>query len=183
MEEATEPEAQPDLEALETEDGPAGEPMVGVVQAARALGVTRSHAYAQLRSGKWRAVDIPTPNGGTRRMVPLAEVERLISERGARSHGPVRPVVPEETQPILELVETTQKLESTRRVLAEVVEHLEVEGETASMGWWKRRRAERDRVVRLEAALRAALAASGEVAPELGAPEREEGGETPSAPA
>ena len=167
------------LEGIEPEAGPDGTPMVGVKQAARALGVTRSHAYAQIRAGKWQAVDVPGKTGGTTRMIPLAEVERLLRDRGPRSHGEVKPQPPD-TAPLLQLEATTQRLEATRRVLAEVVEGLEVEGSTSGMGWWKRRRVERERALQLEAAVRAALAASGEMDVQLGTPEAEGREDIPS---
>lgn len=175
----TEPEGD-ELEDIAPQLGPDGTPLVSVRQVARALGVTRSHVYAQLRTGKWLAVDVPAKSGGTSRMVPMSELERLLRDRGARSHGEVKPTELPDTAPLLQLEATTQRLDATRRVLAEVVEGLEVEGSTSGMGWWKRRRIERERALRLETALRAALAASGELDVPLATPEAEGREEPPS---
>jgi hypothetical protein len=162
-EEQTQPESEPEATAGEDVEPEAeyhGEPLTGVKQAARALGLTTSHVYAQLRAGRIRAVDVPANStGGTRRMIPIAEIERIIAERGPARRGEVKPTVPEDERPLLELVETTQKLHSTRAVLTGAMEQLT---DTSGMGWWARRRADRDNAVKLEAALRAAIAASGD---------------------
>ncbi len=157
---------QPDLELqddageqVEPEAEYLGEPLTGVKQAARALGLTTSHVYAQLRSGRIRAVDVPAnSSGGTRRMIPIAEIERIIAERGPAKRGEVVAIVPEDQRPLRRLEATTQRLQSTRAVLTGAVEEIT---DTSGMGWWARRRAERENAVKLEAALRAALAASG----------------------
>ena len=160
-----------DNETTPTEDleGPtepvagASEPAVTVKQAARALGLTRTHVYARIRSGSIRAIDGPSAKGqGTVRLVPLAEIDRLLAEQGPRSHGEVKPEPPD-TRPILQLERVTQRLESTRAVLADAVEAIE---EPAAGGWWGRRQRERERMARLEAALRAAHAAADAGAPE-----------------
>jgi len=160
-EDQTQPEIEPDPtagEEVEPETEYHGEPLTGVKQAARALGLTTSHVYAQLRTGRIRAVDVPANStGGTRRMIPIAEIERIIAERGPARRGDVKPTVPEDARPLLELVETTQRLQSTRAVLTGAMEQLT---DTSGMGWWARRRADRDNAVKLEAALRAAIAAS-----------------------
>ena len=162
-EDTTQPELEPQDAAgedVEPEAEYRGEPLTGVKQAARALGLTTSHVYAQLRAGRIRAVDVPAnSSGGTRRMIPIAEVERIIAERGPAKRGEVKATVPEDERPILELVETTQRLQSTRAVLTGAGEQLT---DTSGMGWWSRRRAERENAVKLEAALRAAIAASGD---------------------
>ena len=133
------------------------EPAVTVRQAARALGLTRTHVYARIRAGSIRAIDGPGANGqGTVRLVPIAEIERLVMEQGPRSHGEVKPEPPE-TRPILQLERVTQRLESTRAVLSDAVEAM---AEPEAGGWWGRRQRERERMARLEAALRAAHAAA-----------------------
>jgi len=148
-------------EQVEPEAEYRGEPLTGVKQAARALGLTTSHVYAQLRSGRIRAVDVPAnSSGGTRRMIPIAEIERIIAERGPAKRGEVKATPPEDERPLLQLEVTTQRLQSTRAVLTGAVEQLT---DTSGMGWWARRRAERENAVKLEAALRAAIAASGGV--------------------
>lgn len=134
----------------------AGEPAVTVRQAARALGLTREHVYARIRAGSIRAIDGPGPKGGTMRLVPIAEIERLRVETPPRPHGEVKPA-PADNRPILQLERVTQRLESTRAVLADAVEAIE---EPAAGGWWGRRQRERERMARLEAALRAAHAAA-----------------------
>jgi len=140
----------------------AGEPAVTVRQAARALGLTREHVYARIRAGSIRAIDGPGPKGGTMRLVPIAEIERLRVETPPRPHGEVKPA-PADNRPILQLERVTQRLESTRAVLADAVEAIE---EPAAGGWWGRRQRERERMARLEAALRAAHAAADAGAPE-----------------
>jgi hypothetical protein len=90
------------------------------------------------------------------RLVPLSEVERLIGTQGSRSHGEVKPEPPD-SRPVLQLERVTQRLESTRAVLADAVGAIE---EPAAGGWWGRRQRERERMARLEAALRAAHAAA-----------------------
>jgi hypothetical protein len=133
------------------------EPAVTVRQAARALGLTRTHVYARIRAGSIRAIDGPGANGqGTVRLVPIAEIERLVMEQGPRSHGEVKPEPPE-TRPILQLERVTQRLESTRAVLSDAVEAM---AEPEAGGWWGRRQRERERMARLETALRAAHAAA-----------------------
>jgi len=126
--------------------------------AARALGVTREHLYALIRQGDVRAIDGPGAKGqGTVRLVPVVELERLIAERGARAHGEVKPG-PADDRPLLLLERVTQRLEGTRAVLGDA---LEVIGEPVAGGWWGRRGRERERMARLEAALRAAAAVAG----------------------
>ena len=150
-------EAEIDVEELleMTERPP--EAAVTVRQAARALGLTREHVYARIRAGSIRAIDGPGAKGqGTVRLVPLSEVERLIGTQGSRSHGEVKPEPPD-SRPVLQLERVTQRLESTRAVLADAVEAIE---EPAAGGWWGRRQRERERMARLEAALRAAHAAA-----------------------
>ena len=133
------------------------EPAVTVRQAARALGLTRTHVYARIRAGSIRAIDGPGANGqGTVRLVPIAEIERLVMEQGPRSHGEVKPEPPE-TRPILQLERVTQRLESTRAVLSDAVEAM---AEPEAGGGWGRRQRERERMARLETALRAAHAAA-----------------------
>lgn len=135
----------------------ASEPGVTVRQAARALGITREHVYARIRAGSIRAIDGPGSKGqGTVRLVPLAEIERLISDEGPRAHGEVKPA-PADDRPILKLERVTQRLESTRAVLSDAVETIE---QPDAGGWWGRRKRERERTARLEAALRAAHAAA-----------------------
>lgn len=135
----------------------ASEPAVTVRQAARALGLTREHVYARIRAGSIRAIDGPAAKGqGTVRLVPLSEIDRLISEQGPRRHGEVRPEPPD-SRPILQLERVTQRLESTRAVLADAVEAI---AEPDAGGWWGRRKRERERLARMEAALRAAHAAA-----------------------
>ena len=147
-----------EAEAIETVPG-ASEPAVPVRMAARALGVTREHLYARIRQGHVRAIDGPGANGqGTVRLVPIAEIERLGGEHGFRAHGEVKPE-PADSRPILQLERVTQRLESTRAVLADAVEHIET---ADNGGWWGRRRRERERLAALEAALRAAKAAAGD---------------------
>lgn len=147
-----------EAEGIETVAG-ASEPAVPVRMAARALGVTREHLYARIRQGHVRAIDGPGANGqGTVRLVPIAEIERLGGEHGFRAHGEVKPE-PADTRPVLQLERVTQRLESTRAVLADAVEHIEA-GDAG--GWWGRRKRERERLAALEAALRAARAAAGE---------------------
>ncbi len=137
----------------------AHEPAYTVRVAARAFGVTREHLYALIRKGDVRAIDGPGTKGqGTVRLVPVAEVERLIAERGARAHGEVQPA-PADDRPLLLLERVTQRLEGTRAVLGNA---LEVLGEPNAGGWWGRRTRERERMARLEAALRAAAAVAGE---------------------
>jgi hypothetical protein len=150
-------EAEIDVEELlETTERPP-EAAVTVRQAARALGLTREHVYARIRAGSIRAIDGPGAKGqGTVRLVPLSEVERLIGTQGSRSHGEVKPEPPD-SRPVLQLERVTQRLESTRAVLADAVEAIE---EPAAGGWWGRRQRERERMARLEAALRAAHAAA-----------------------
>lgn len=149
---------------LEPEGTVPGSPVAAVTvrQAARALGLTREHVYSRIRAGTIRAIDGPGPKGGTMRLVPLAEIERLLAEQGPRSHGEVTPE-PADSRPILQLERVTQRLESTRAVLADAVEALE---EPDAGGWWGRRQRERERIARLEAALRAAHSAA-----EAGEPE------------
>lgn len=147
-------------EGLELDTEPvagASEPAVTVRQAARALGLTREHVYARIRGGTIRAIDGPGAKGqGTVRLVPIAEIERLLVEQGPRSHGEVKPQ-PADTRPILQLERVTQRLESTRAVLSDAVEAM---AEPDAGGWWGRRRRERERLARMEAALRAAHAAA-----------------------
>lgn len=146
-----------DLEDATEPVAGASEPAVTVRQAARALGLTREHVYARIRSGSIRAIDGPAAKGqGTVRLVPLSEIDRLISEQGPRRHGEVRPEPPD-SRPILQLERVTQRLESTRAVLADAVEAMT---EPEAGGWWGRRKRERDRLARVEAALRAAHAAA-----------------------
>jgi excisionase family DNA binding protein len=141
----------------------AGEPAVTVRQAARALGLTREHVYARIRSGTIRAIDGPAGKGqGTVRLVPLSEIERLVVEQGPRAHGEVKPA-PADSRPMLQLERVTQRLESTRAVLSEAVDAI---AEPVAGGWWGRRQRERERMARLEAALRAAHAAADAGAPE-----------------
>jgi hypothetical protein len=135
----------------------AAEPAVTVRQAARALGLTREHVYSRIRAGTIRAIDGPGANGqGTRRLVPLAEIDRLLVAQGPRSHGEVKPEPPD-NRPTLQLERVTQRLESTRAVLSDAVGALE---QPDAGSWWGRRKRERERMARLEAALRAAHAAA-----------------------
>jgi len=141
----------------------AGEPAVTVRQAARALGLTREHVYARIRSGTIRAIDGPAGKGqGTVRLVPLSEIERLVVEQGPRAHGEVKPT-PADSRPMLQLERVTQRLESTRAVLTDAVESIadppEVPLEDAGAGWWGRRKREKERAAHLEAALREAQSA------------------------
>ncbi len=137
----------------------APEPAYTVRVAARALGLTREHLYARIRKGDVRAIDGPGAQGqGTVRLVPVAEVERLIAERGGRAHGEVKPAAADD-RPLLMLERVTQRLEGTRAVLGGA---LEVIAEPDTGGWWGRRTRERERMARLEAALRAAAAVAGE---------------------
>ena len=141
----------------------ASEPAVTVRQAARALGLTREHVYARIRAGSIRAIDGPGAKGqGTVRLVPLSEIERLVVEQGPRAHGEVKPA-PADSRPMLQLERVTQRLESTRAVLSEAVDAI---AEPVAGGWWGRRQRERERMARLEAALRAAHAAADAGAPE-----------------
>lgn len=152
-----------DLEDDLTPVAGASEPAVTVRQAARALGLTRTHVYARIRAGSIRAIDGPGANGqGTVRHVPIAEIERLLVEQGPRRHGEVKPEPPD-SRPILQLERVTQRLESTRAVLTDAVEAI---AEPVAGGWWGRRQRERERMARLEAALRAAHAAADAGAPE-----------------
>lgn len=146
---------EPTPEGLEP--GPAP---VTVAMAARALGLTPSHIHARIRAGTIHAVNGPAKGGGTQRMIPRAEIERLIAEQGGRAHGPVKPE-PADTRPILQLERVTQRLESTRAVLADAVEVIaEDAGEEPQEagGWWGRARREREQAARREAALRERLA-------------------------
>jgi hypothetical protein len=155
-------EAEIDVEELleMTERPP--EAAVTVRQAARALGLTREHVYARIRAGSIRAIDGPGAKGqGTVRLVPIAEIERLVVEQGPRRHGEVKPDAPD-SRPILQLERVTQRLESTRAVLSDAVEAM---AEPESGSWWGRRKRERERLARIEAALRAAHAAADAGAP------------------
>jgi hypothetical protein len=140
----------------------ASEPAVTVRQAARALGLTREHVYARIRGGSIRAIDGPGAKGqGTVRLVPIAEIERLVVEQGPRRHGEVKPEPPD-SRPILQLERVTQRLESTRAVLSDAMDAM---AEAESGPWWGKRRRERERLARIEAALRAAHAAADAGAP------------------
>jgi excisionase family DNA binding protein len=146
-----------DLEDATEPVAGASEPAVTVRQAARALGLTREHVYARIRAGSIRAIDGPGAKGqGTVRLVPLAEIERLVVEQGPRRHGEVKPDAPD-SRPILQLERVTQRLESTRAVLSDA---MGVMAEPDSGPWWGRRKRERERLARMEAALRAAHAAA-----------------------
>jgi hypothetical protein len=144
-------------------------PPVRPAQAARALKVRRETVHRWIASGRIQTVMAPNPQGRLVKLVPQAEIDRLVGEgvRGPshhevtqEDHAATGSPSPRPNEDLLERLELVQRTASTLQAQVDVV-HAQVQAAVDQLdqaptdgGWWRSRRARRERQAIAETALR-----------------------------